>query len=144
MTRKLNDYIDELSNSLASYGGKVLECSHCGHAVAVVSFDMKTFCEYDIVCEDCKKNKPLLGPNPFEWQKYNNPPYINPADKGWWQTPVTTTSPPNPETMAWSDGGYPPVTLMNTDYIKNNANFKDNYLYMEQQLQMQQNLQENV
>lgn len=92
MTRKITDYISELSNSLESYGGTVLECSHCGHAVAVVSFDMKTFCEYDIVCEDCKKDKPLLGPNPFEWHKWNNPPMVNPVDKGWWQYPAWATS----------------------------------------------------
>ena len=73
MTRKLNDYIDELSNSLANYGGRVLECSHCGHAVAIVSFDMKVFCDYSITCEECKKSKPLIDVPINPYPQY--PPY---------------------------------------------------------------------
>lgn len=111
MTRKINDYLDELSNSLANYGGMVLECSHCGHAVAVINYDIKTFCEYDIICGDCKKDKPLTGINPFEWQKWNNPPLVNPAtDKTpWWN---------NPGTMTWSSQNDPnALMVMNSDDI---------------------------
>lgn len=113
MTRKLIDYMSELSSYLERNGGTVLECSHCGHAVAVVGWDVKTFCEYTITCAECKKEKPLIDtpiqPDPFYWQKYNNPPITTPCtDK---PSPVWTGDGPN--TMSWSGEGYPPVTVIN-------------------------------
>lgn len=124
MTRKLIDYMSELSSYLERNGGTVLECSHCGHAVAVVGWDVKTFCEYTITCSECKKEKPLIDtpiqPDPFYWQKWNNPPVINPAGP-WWQNPVTSK---DPLLTTWTGDGYPPVTVINNGAGINEAGLR--------------------
>ena len=94
MARKLSDYIDEMSASLANYGGKALECSDCGHAVAIIGYDVKIICEFDITCEECKKEKPIVYPG-----IPTNPPS---EYKPWWQNPIMSGDQPGPGTMTWS------------------------------------------
>jgi len=72
MTRKLSDYADEIAGAVKD-GGSILECSHCGHAVAVINLDMHKICEFTVTCEECKKEKPLIDVPINPYPQY--PPY---------------------------------------------------------------------